>query len=57
MLVARVLNPLASGVYKCEITVETPSFVTLEEAHTLTVVGKQSLESQLSPPKDNCKCL
>eukprot|EP00094_Tigriopus_californicus_P012316 TCALIF_11905-PA protein Name:"Protein of unknown function" AED:0.13 eAED:0.19 QI:17/0.25/0/1/0.5/0.4/5/0/336 len=39
-LVMRITGPLASGQYKCEITVETPSFVTLHRSHNLTVVGK-----------------
>ena len=39
-LVLKVTGPLASGEYTCEITVETPSFVTLKRSHKLMVVGE-----------------
>ena len=29
-----------SGVYKCEITAENPSFVTLELSKNITIIGK-----------------
>ena len=32
-----------SGVYKCEITAENPSFVTLELRKNITVIGTYSL--------------
>ena len=31
-----------SGVYKCEITIETPRFVTLELRKNVTVIGRYS---------------
>ncbi len=37
-LVIKIGGPLASGVYGCEITVETPSFMTKSETHNLTVI-------------------
>ncbi len=41
-LVAKVLNPLASGTYACEITVEQPTFRTEKITTELTVVGENS---------------
>ena len=38
MLVVLVTGPLGSGSYKCEVTIETPSFVTLSEKANLTVM-------------------
>ena len=38
-LIFKVAGPLASGKYTCEITVETPSFVTLKNSHQLKIVG------------------
>ena len=45
-----------SGVYKCEITIETPRFVTLELRKNITVIGKvtdiNSSSFTLNPAKD-----
>ncbi len=40
LLVFKVTGPLASGEFGCEITVETPSFITLTRTHNLTIIGK-----------------
>lgn len=47
-LVTRITGPLASGQYKCEITVETPSFVTLHRSHNLTVVSPPKLAPKIT---------
>ena len=38
-----------SGVYKCEITAENPSFVTLELRKNITVIGEYSLFPNNTP--------
>ena len=38
MLTVRITGPLGSGEYKCEVTIETPSFVTLAEKASMTVM-------------------
>ncbi len=48
-LVAKILSPLASGTYKCEITVETPSFRTETSEMNLTVVGELAGKTDLLP--------
>lgn len=45
MLVFKVDGPLASGEYSCEITVETPTFLTLDRSHNLTVIGNDGAET------------
>ena len=39
-LVIEVTGPLGTGTYRCEITTETPAFVTLDRRKNITVVGK-----------------
>ena len=34
-------GPFGSGVYRCEITIETPLFVTLDVSKNMTVIGIQ----------------
>ena len=41
----RITGPLGSGEYKCEVTIETPSFVTLAEKSFVTV-----MTPPLTPP-------
>jgi len=36
-----VTGPLGTGTYRCEITTETPSFITLERRKNITVVGNE----------------
>ena len=38
VLVFMVTGPLGSGTYSCEVTIETPSFVTLAESANMTVM-------------------
>jgi hypothetical protein len=38
-LVIEVTGPLGTGSYRCEITTETPAFVTLDRRKNITVVG------------------
>ena len=40
-LVAKMDGPFGSGVYRCEITIETPLFVTLDVSKNMTVIGIQ----------------
>ena len=47
-LVTRMTGPLGSGKYKCEITVETPSFVTLHRSINVTVVGEFNTEDNFT---------
>ena len=46
LLVLEVTSPLGSGLYSCEVTIETPSFVTLSKNATMTV-----MTPPLNPPK------
>ena len=46
MLVLEITGPLGSGIYRCEVTIETPSFVTLSETATVTV-----MTPPINPPK------
>ena len=39
-LAVQMNGPFGSGMYKCEITIETPRFVTLELRKNITVIGK-----------------
>ena len=39
-LAVKMDGPFGSGIYKCEITIETPRFVTLELRKNITVIGK-----------------
>ena len=47
-LVIKVTGPLGSGEYRCEITVETPTFVTLDKVVNLTVVVPPRLAPQIT---------
>ena len=38
MLVILVTGPLGSGIYRCEVTTETPKFITLSANATVTVM-------------------
>ena len=38
MLVLLVTGPLGSGIYRCEVTTETPKFMTLSANATVTVM-------------------
>ncbi len=37
-LVIMVTGPLGSGTYSCEVTIETPSFITLNKSANVTVM-------------------
>ena len=39
-LAVKMDGAYGSGIYKCEITIETPRFVTLELRKNITVIGK-----------------
>ena len=39
-LVARMEGPHGTGLYRCEVTIETPRFITMETSKNVTVVGK-----------------
>jgi hypothetical protein len=41
-----VTGPLGTGTYRCEITTETPSFVTLERRKNITVVGNDEINNK-----------
>lgn len=47
-LVIRVTGPLGSGNYGCEVTIETPSFVTLDKSTNITVVVPPKQPPQIS---------
>ena len=38
-LVVKMDGAFGSGVYKCEITIETPVFLTLDISKNITVIG------------------
>ena len=46
MLVILVTGPLGSGIYRCEVTTETPKFITLSANATVTV-----MTPPVNPPK------
>ena len=39
-LVARMEGPHGTGLYRCEVTIETPRFITKDLSKNVTVVGK-----------------
>ena len=39
-LVVKMDGAFGSGVYKCEITIETPVFLTLDISKNITVIGQ-----------------
>ena len=39
-LVVKMNGAFGSGVYKCEITIETPVFLTLDISKNITVIGQ-----------------
>jgi hypothetical protein len=49
-LVIQVTGPLGTGTYRCEITTETPSFVTLERRKNITVVGNDKINNKVEFP-------
>ena len=50
-LVAKMDGPFGSGVYRCEITIETPLFVTLDVSKNMTVIGTEKHRINVTLPK------
>lgn len=47
-LVARMEGPHGTGQYRCEVTIETPRFITMETSKNVTVVVPPQIEPSIS---------